>query len=290
MGRSPCCSKDESLNRGAWTGMEDKILREYIRVHGEGKWRNLPKRAGLKRCGKSCRLRWLNYLRPDIKRGNITRDEEELIIRLHKLLGNRWSLIAGRLPGRTDNEIKNYWNTTIGKKIQGHPFADGNRKPPNQTQENPKPTQPPKVDTNSCTKVVRTKASRCTKVFIPQEAQNLDDQIRDDNDHVSNNAPLVAVDQVTDQVAGIEEPFSPIFPLDDENSSCEFMVDFKMDENFLSDFLNVDFSELHNNGNDEGGSVASATTRDKVPDFQSSSMAPVIDYDLDWLIDNTAHY
>lgn len=90
MGRSPCCSK-EGLNRGAWTAQEDKILSEYITVHGEGKWRNLPKRAGLKRCGKSCRLRWLNYLRPDIKRGNISPDEEELIIRLHKLLGNRFN-------------------------------------------------------------------------------------------------------------------------------------------------------------------------------------------------------
>ncbi|GLT56010.1 hypothetical protein SLA2020_290840 [Shorea laevis] len=117
MGRSPCCAK-EGLNRGAWTAMEDKMLKEYIKIHGEGQWRNLPKRAGLKRCGKSCRLRWLNYLRPDIKRGNITHDEEELIVRLHKLLGNRWSLIAGRLPGRTDNEIKNYWNTKISKKIQ----------------------------------------------------------------------------------------------------------------------------------------------------------------------------
>ncbi|XP_019230336.1 PREDICTED: myb-related protein Myb4-like isoform X2 [Nicotiana attenuata] len=117
MGRKPCCSK-EGLNKGAWTPMEDKILIDYIKVNGEGKWRNLPKRAGLKRCGKSCRLRWLNYLRPDIKRGNISPDEEDLIIRLHKLLGNRWSLIAGRLPGRTDNEIKNYWNTNIGKKLQ----------------------------------------------------------------------------------------------------------------------------------------------------------------------------
>ncbi|MED6221931.1 hypothetical protein PIB30_059514 [Stylosanthes scabra] len=117
MGRSPCCSK-EGLNRGAWTAQEDKILRDYISLHGQGKWRNLPQRAGLKRCGKSCRLRWLNYLRPDIKRGNISQDEEELIIRLHKLLGNRWSLIAGRLPGRTDNEIKNYWNTNLGKKVR----------------------------------------------------------------------------------------------------------------------------------------------------------------------------
>ncbi|XP_062208930.1 transcription factor MYB1-like [Phragmites australis] len=118
MGRKPCCPK-EGLNRGAWTAMEDDILVSYIEKHGEGKWGSLPKRAGLKRCGKSCRLRWLNYLRPGIKRGNISDDEEELIIRLHRLLGNRWSLIAGRLPGRTDNEIKNYWNTTLCKKMRG---------------------------------------------------------------------------------------------------------------------------------------------------------------------------
>ncbi|KAA8545001.1 hypothetical protein F0562_019782 [Nyssa sinensis] len=115
MGRSPCCAK-EGLNKGAWTAQEDQILRDYIKLHGEGKWRDIPRRSGLKRCGKSCRLRWLNYLRPDIKRGNFSTDEEDLIIRLHNLLGNRWSLIAGRLPGRTDNEVKNYWNTRISKK------------------------------------------------------------------------------------------------------------------------------------------------------------------------------
>lgn len=117
MGRSPCFSK-VGLHRGPWTTGEDAVLTEYIQLHGEGHWRSLPKKAGLLRCGKSCRLRWMNYLRPDIKRGNITPDEDDLIIRLHVLLGNRWSLIAGRLPGRTDNEIKNYWNTTLSKKLK----------------------------------------------------------------------------------------------------------------------------------------------------------------------------
>ncbi|KMT13371.1 hypothetical protein BVRB_4g084080 [Beta vulgaris subsp. vulgaris] len=116
MGRSPCCEK-EHTNKGAWTKEEDDRLVNYIKSHGEGCWRSLPKAAGLQRCGKSCRLRWINYLRPDLKRGNFTEEEDELIINLHSLLGNKWSLIAAKLPGRTDNEIKNYWNTHIKRKL-----------------------------------------------------------------------------------------------------------------------------------------------------------------------------
>ncbi|XP_010251260.1 PREDICTED: transcription factor WER-like [Nelumbo nucifera] len=103
--------------KGFWTVEEDKILIDYIKVHGKGRWNRVAKMTGLKRCGKSCRLRWMNYLRPDVKRGEFTEEEDDLIIRLHKLLGNRWSLIAGRVPGRTDNQVKNHWNTHLSKKL-----------------------------------------------------------------------------------------------------------------------------------------------------------------------------
>ncbi|KAF5727718.1 transcription repressor MYB4-like [Tripterygium wilfordii] len=114
--RKPCCDKQDT-NKGSWSKQEDQKLIDYIRKHGEGCWRTLPQSAGLLRCGKSCRLRWINYLRPDLKRGNFGEDEEDLIIKLHALLGNRWSLIAGRLPGRTDNEVKNYWNSHLMRKL-----------------------------------------------------------------------------------------------------------------------------------------------------------------------------
>nr|ACU14367.1 unknown [Glycine max] len=130
MGRSPCCEKAHT-NKGAWTKEEDHRLISYIRAHGEGCWRSLPKAAGLLRCGKSCRLRWINYLRPDLKRGNFSLEEDQLIIKLHRLLGNKWSLIAGRLPGRTDNEIKNYWNTHIRRKLLSRGIDPATHRPLN---------------------------------------------------------------------------------------------------------------------------------------------------------------
>ncbi|KAK3154461.1 hypothetical protein QOZ80_2BG0190790 [Eleusine coracana subsp. coracana] len=117
MGRSPCCEKEAGLKKGPWTPEEDQKLLAFIEQHGHGCWRSLPAKAGLRRCGKSCRLRWTNYLRPDIKRGKFTLQEEQTIIQLHALLGNRWSAIATHLPKRTDNEIKNYWNTHLKKRL-----------------------------------------------------------------------------------------------------------------------------------------------------------------------------
>ncbi|GAB4834762.1 hypothetical protein Ancab_033027 [Ancistrocladus abbreviatus] len=117
MGRYPCCDDRNGLKKGPWTPEEDEKLISYVQKHGHGSWGALPKLAGLNRCGKSCRLRWTNYLRPDIKRGMFSDEEEQLIIKLHSVLGNRWSRIAIHLPGRTDNEIKNYWNTHIRRKL-----------------------------------------------------------------------------------------------------------------------------------------------------------------------------
>ncbi|KAI3673415.1 hypothetical protein L6452_39534 [Arctium lappa] len=126
MGRPPCCDKI-GVKKGPWTPEEDIILVSYIQENGPGNWRSVPTNTGLLRCSKSCRLRWTNYLRPGIKRGNFTDQEEKMIIHLQALLGNRWAAIASYLPQRTDNDIKNYWNTHLKKKlsnIQGNSSSD----------------------------------------------------------------------------------------------------------------------------------------------------------------------
>ncbi|PIN06877.1 Transcription factor, Myb superfamily [Handroanthus impetiginosus] len=124
MGRPPCCDK-VGVKKGPWTPEEDIILVSYIQEHGPGNWRAVPTNTGLLRCSKSCRLRWTNYLRPGIKRGNFTEHEEKMIIHLQALLGNRWAAIASYLPQRTDNDIKNYWNTHLKKKLSKLQGQDG---------------------------------------------------------------------------------------------------------------------------------------------------------------------
>ncbi|KAL5199083.1 hypothetical protein ABZP36_002595 [Zizania latifolia] len=123
------CGGKRKLRRGLWSPEEDEKLMNHIAKYGHGCWSSVPKLAGLERCGKSCRLRWINYLRPDLKRGAFSQEEEDLIIHLHSMLGNKWSQIAAQLPGRTDNEVKNFWNSYIKKKLRQRGIDPATHKP-----------------------------------------------------------------------------------------------------------------------------------------------------------------
>ncbi|KAL8137498.1 hypothetical protein V2J09_003499 [Rumex salicifolius] len=176
IGRHEATAMDSEANKGSWSKQEDEKLISYIHTHGEGCWRTIPQAAGLLRCGKSCRLRWVNYLKPGLKRGNFSEDEQDLIIKLHALLGNRWSLIAGRLPGRTDNEIKNYWNTHLRRKLLNIGLDPNNHRL-NQTLARLKTSQQSlksvTINAGDCLDKVLSKSS------MRDEGGNLDEQVSD---------------------------------------------------------------------------------------------------------------
>ncbi|KAL2332169.1 hypothetical protein Fmac_019750 [Flemingia macrophylla] len=133
------------LRKGLWSPEEDDKLMNYMLNNAQGCWSDVARNAGLQRCGKSCRLRWINYLRPDLKRGAFSPQEEELIIHLHSLLGNRWSQIAASLPGRTDNEIKNFWNSTIKKRLKNMSSTTTTSTSTNASESSSEPSKDPNM-------------------------------------------------------------------------------------------------------------------------------------------------
>ncbi|XP_058072201.1 transcription factor MYB114-like [Magnolia sinica] len=209
-----------NVRKGSWTEEEDLLLKRCVEKYGEGKWRHVPARAGLNRCRKSCRLRWLNYLRPNIKRGDFAVDEVDLIIRLHKLLGNRWSLIAGRIPGRTANDIKNFWNSHLSKKLNDEHRATTPSVP------NPDPTESEWM--NGTNSTVEQNQNEGDDSFWKNLLFEVDEMESNLNPTVRNSGTLL--DDDTDMFVRFESFISDIELwdvlgnecLDQNNNSCAF--------------------------------------------------------------------
>ncbi|KAI3451307.1 hypothetical protein Pfo_007972 [Paulownia fortunei] len=221
MGRQPCCDK-VGLKKGPWTAEEDKKLINFILTNGQCCWRAVPKLAGLLRCGKSCRLRWTNYLRPDLKRGLLSEYEEKMVIDLHAQLGNRWSKIASHLPGRTDNEIKNHWNTHIKKKLRKMGIDPLTHKPlPPPTSDQPPQEPPPEVAVEP-KRTEEEEVQPAAETFSLQES-TITESAKDNEDKITSpfdSTELLLVnntDFCIDEIPVIE-PHEILFS-SDENSS-----------------------------------------------------------------------
>ncbi|XP_027075728.1 uncharacterized protein [Coffea arabica] len=220
MGRRPCCDK-VGLTRGPWSADEDMKLISFILTNGQCCWRDVPKLAGLLRCGKSCRLRWTNYLRPDLKRGLLSEHEEKMVIDLHSQLGNRWSKIASHLPGRTDNEIKNHWNTHIKKKLMNMGIDPVTHKPlPQSTSSTEQPQEEqPKNHPDSDQEPKKEPAS---SVSINDIISEMDEQKREAETSMQST--------LTDAIQEEEDKSISIPQCQIDSSSVEFNNVFSIDE------------------------------------------------------------
>ncbi|KAJ7981050.1 MYB transcription factor [Quillaja saponaria] len=205
MGRAPCCDK-ANVKKGPWSPEEDAKLKEYIEKQGNGgNWIALPQKAGLKRCGKSCRLRWLNYLRPNIKHGEFTDEEDRIICTLFANIGSRWSIIAAQLPGRTDNDIKNYWNTKLKKKLMGIMLPPSQRKlPPSQTSHDQAPLYP---NSHSFTSSLY---KDCTSNYYSPETISFTDNYSDTEASLATNFPTVIQNQEAGLVCPMQMQYYPM--------------------------------------------------------------------------------
>ncbi|KAJ8763075.1 hypothetical protein K2173_023280 [Erythroxylum novogranatense] len=219
MGRQPCCDK-VGLKKGPWAAEEDKKLINFILTNGQCCWRAVPKLAGLLRCGKSCRLRWTNYLRPDLKRGLLSEYEEKLVIDLHAQLGNRWSKIASHLPGRTDNEIKNHWNTHIKKKLRKMGIDPLTHQPLSPTTEQEQPPPPQEQEQKQNQSSSSTSAQSDKNKELETSLQSTITELKDDT--MSMTSPFDPMDLINGfsiEDVPIIEPHEILVPSSSTSSS-----------------------------------------------------------------------
>lgn len=269
------------MRKGLWSPEEDDKLISYMQVsYGQGCWSDVARNAGLERCGKSCRLRWINYLRPHLKRGPFSPQEQRLILHLHSLLGNRWSQIAARLPGRTDNEIKNFWNSTIKKRL----------KKSSSTSTSPDTSDSSSVEPRSSSTTHNQQADTMTSMFINSSINFSSSSLTTDYMMGPNMHPLVTPSDVIDirSPSGFVKSCTPpsgmnglmINGLLHEDLSVPSLECISSEENAPNNSCRSNTSEIMKNWDGDDIRFGEWDFEELLKDMSSSSSFPFLDYQI----------
>lgn len=132
------------LIKGSWTREEDEFIINFVKTNGPRNWVQLAECLP-GRIGKQCRERWTNHLSPDVARAGWSEEEDKKLVELHALYGNQWTKIASMMEGRTDNSVKNRWNSSLKRRLErverGEPeYKKRGRKPKSQQVQEPSRT------------------------------------------------------------------------------------------------------------------------------------------------------